>query len=133
MAKEYGRRQRVNQLLKEEIAKLLLREVKDARIGAVTVSAVEASPDLMQANVYVQVPGDDARKAEALEGLASAAGFIRSRLGRDLRIRRSPELRFIIDRTQEHAARIHELLAEVERENETDSSQTDASQEEPEP
>ncbi len=129
MAKEYGRTQRVNQLLKEEIARLLLREVKDARIGAVTVSAVEASPDLMQANVYVQVPGDDARKAEALEGLASAAGFIRSRLGRDLRIRRSPELRFIIDRTQEHAARIHELLAEVESES---KSEEDSSQGEPE-
>lgn len=129
MGKEYGRTQRVNQLLKEEIARLLLREVKDIRIGAVTVSAVEASPDLMQANVYVQVPGDEARKAEALEGLASAAGFIRSRLGRDLRIRRSPELRFVIDRTQEHAARIHELLAEVESEHENEK---DPPQDEPE-
>ncbi len=126
MAKEYGRTQRVNQLLKEEIARLLLRDVKDARIGAVTVTAVRVSPDLMQANVYVQVPGDDTRKTEALEGLASAAGYMRSRLGRELRIRRSPELRFIIDRTQEHAARIHELLAEVESENEEGSSEGEA-------
>ncbi len=129
MAKEYGRTQRVNQLLKEEIASLLLRDVKDARIGAVTVTAVRASRDLMQANVYVQVPGDDRRKAEALEGLASAAGFIRSRLGRDLRIRRSPELRFVIDRTQEHAARIHELLAEVEAETEHEDADEEGSSE----
>lgn len=125
MAKEYGRTQRVNQLLKEEIASLLQREVKDARIGAVTVTAVRVSPDLMQATVYVQVSGDDARKAEALDGLSSAAGFIRSRLGRDLRIRRSPELRFLIDRTQEHAARIHELLAEVEAEDEEGSPESE--------
>lgn len=125
MAKEYGRTQRVNQLLKEEIASLLQREVKDARIGAVTVTAVRVSPDLMQATVYVQVTGDAARKAEALDGLSSAAGFIRSRLGRDLRIRRSPELRFLIDRTQEHAARIHELLAEVEAEDEEGSPESE--------
>ncbi len=125
MAKEYGRTQRVNQLLKEEIAGLLQREVKDGRIGAVTVTAVRVSPDLMQATVYVQVPGDEARKAEALDGLSSAAGFIRSRLGRDLRIRRSPELRFLIDRTQEHAARIHELLAEVEAEDEEGSPESE--------
>ncbi len=116
MAREYARTQRVKQLLKEEISRLLQREVKDVRIGMVTVTDVEVSPDLMQATVYVQLPGDDARKAEALKGLASAAGFIRSRLGRELRIRRSPELRFLIDRTQERAARIHELLADVQAE-----------------
>lgn len=112
MAREYARTQRVAQLLKEEIAQLLQREVKDARIGLVTVTDVTVTRDLKYADVYVYVPDKD-RRAKALEGLTSAAGFIRSRLGRELRIRRMPELRFVMDRTQDQAARIHELLSEV--------------------
>lgn len=113
MAREYARTQRVAQLLKEEIATLLQREVKDARIGQVTVTDVRVTRDLKYADVYVYVPDED-RRAKALEGLMSAAGFMRSRLGRELRIRRMPELRFLVDRTQDHATRIHELLSQVE-------------------
>ena len=114
MSKEYSRSQRLAQLLKEEISRLLQREVKDARIGTAIVTDVEVTPDLKYATVYVQVSGDDERKEEALEGLASAAGFMRTRLGRELRIRRAPELRFELDRSQERAQRIHELLSQVE-------------------
>ena len=114
MKKEYSRTQRLGPLLKEEISHLLQREVKDVRIGDVTVSDVVVTPDLKEATVYVQISGDEARKVEAISGLSSAAGFIRSRIGRGLRIRRTPELHFEIDRTQERAARIHELLAEID-------------------
>lgn len=114
MAREYARTQRVRQLLKEEVSRLLQREVKDARIGMVTVTDVEVSSDLKYATIYVQLSGDDQRAAEALDGLDSASGFLRSRLGRELRLRRIPELRFVIDRTHERAARIHQLLSEVE-------------------
>ncbi len=113
MAKEYPRTQRVRQLLKEEISRLLQRDVKDVRIGMVTVTDVEVTRDLKYATVYVNMAGDDARKSEALKGLSSAAGFLRSRLGRELRIRRVPELRFKLDRTHEYATRISKLLAEV--------------------
>jgi ribosome-binding factor A len=113
MAREFTRTQRVNKLLREEISRLLQHEVKDARVGMVTISDVEVSPDLKYATVYVQAPGGEDRKAEALAGLRSAAGFLRSRLGRELRLRRIPELRFEIDRAPEHAARIAQLLAEV--------------------
>ncbi len=113
MRREYSRTERLGQLLREEISRLLQREVKDVRVGQVLVTAVEVSPDLKYATVYVLAPGDDVRKAEALEGLASAAGYMRSRLGRELRVRRTPELRFVLDRTQERAARIEELLAEA--------------------
>lgn len=113
MAREYARKLRVAKLLKEEISRLLQREVKDARIGMVTVTDVEVTADLKYATVYFQASGDKGRKTEALEGLSSAAGFLRSRLGRELRLRRVPELRFAIDPTQEKAARIAELLAEV--------------------
>ncbi len=118
MARSYSRTQRLARLLREEISQLLQREVKDTRVGLVTVSEVEVSSDLKYATVYVQAPGDEAEKSETLKGLASAAGFLRSRLGRELRIRRAPELRFVIDRTQERAARIHQLLADVETEAE---------------
>ena len=94
------------------------REVKDIRIGPITVTDVEVILDLKHATVFVQVTGDEVRKTEALRGLASAAGFIRGRLGRELRIRRTPELHFQVDRTQERAARIHQLLSEVEAEGE---------------
>lgn len=114
MKKGYSRTQRLGPLLREEIARLLQREVKDTRIGDVTISEVVVTPDLKEATVFVQVHGDEGRKTEAIAGLSSAAGFIRSRVGRELRIRRTPELHFKIDRTQEHAARIHELLAEVD-------------------
>jgi len=123
MAKEFNRTQRLGQLLKEEISRLLYREVKEPRIGSVTITDVTVTPDLMQATVYVQVPGDDERKREALEGLSSAAGFMRSQLGRDLRIRRIPELHFEVDRTQERAARINELLAQVAEDTEEDGDE----------
>ena len=67
---------------------------------------------------------DEERRVETLEGLKSAAGFMRTRLGRDLRIRRTPELRFILDRTQDHAARIHQLLSEVGPIEEPDEGET---------
>lgn len=114
MPKQYSRTQRLRQLLKEEISRLLQREVKDARVGMVTVTDVEVTTDLKQGTVYVEIPGEEAGKAEALAGLNSAAGFIRSRLGRELRIRRAPELTFVLDRTQERAARIHKLLADAD-------------------
>lgn len=114
MKKEYSRTQRLGPLLREEISRLLQREVKDVRIGDVTVSDVDVTADLKEATVYVQILGDEARKAEAIAGLSSAAGFIRSRIGRSLRIRRTPELHFEVDRTQERAARIHELLAGID-------------------
>lgn len=113
MRKQFSRTQRVSQLLKEEISQLIQREVKDARIQRVTVSDVEVSPDLKHATVYVQTVGDVQQAADVLAGLGSAAGFIRSRLGRELRLRRIPELRFRIDRTHERAARIAQLLQEV--------------------
>jgi ribosome-binding factor A len=123
MPRQYSRKQRVSQLLKEEISRLLQREVKDARIGAVTITDVEASSDLKHATVYFQTLGDAGAKEQSLKGLASAAGFLRTRLGRDLRLRRIPELRFVVDDTQERAARIHELLSEVEAAGDMDEEE----------
>jgi ribosome-binding factor A len=105
--------ERVNHLLREELATLMLRSAKDPRLASVSIMAVKATSDLKFATVYVRAGGDDAALAEALEGLTSAEGFLRRELGRRLHIRRIPELRFEADRTLEHARRIESLLEEI--------------------
>ncbi|MGH7545621.1 MAG: 30S ribosome-binding factor RbfA [Gemmatimonadota bacterium] len=114
MARSYERTDRVNALLREELSELLRRgAVKDPRVGTVTITAVEASRELDVARVFVQLFGDDTRRTEALEGLQHAAGYLRTRLGRTLRLRKVPELRFEWDPTLDRASRIERLLAEI--------------------
>lgn len=101
---------RVNQLLKEEVSLLLQRELKDPRLGFVTVTEVETSKDLRVAKVFVSVLGDEAQWASSLAALASARGFIRAWLRDHLDLRVTPDLDFRPDRSMEHAARIQSLL-----------------------
>lgn len=105
--------ERLNEQLKREIAVLVSTGLRDPRIGAVTITAVRTTPDLNLARVLVRLTGSDAEKAEALSGLDRAAPFLRRSLGRELRIRRVPELEFVEDQSIERAARIEELLSEV--------------------
>lgn len=105
--------QRLNEQLKREISAVIRREVRDPRVGVVTVTDVDVTPDLAFARVYVRPMGDDEERASALEGLEAAAPHIRHQLGQDLRIRRVPELHFERDRTLERAMRIEEILEEV--------------------
>lgn len=113
MARSFERTKRVNELLREEVAELIRHDVKDPRVGVVTITAVETSRELDVARVYVHLFGDEGRRAEALAGLQKAAGYLRSRLGRRLRLRKVPELRFQWDETLERASRIERLLAEI--------------------
>ena len=107
---EYKRADRVNELLREEIS-LLVRKLKDPRIGFVTITGVEVTDNLRHAKVYVSVMGEDeTARAETLEGLHSAAGFIRRELGRVLTIRRIPELAFRYDESVERGTRMDALL-----------------------
>jgi ribosome-binding factor A len=85
-------------------------------VGFITVTAVQVTNDLSHATVMVSVPGDDAARDRALEGLRSAAGFLRSRAAKTLTTRTVPELHFELDRGLAHAARIDELLNELRRE-----------------
>jgi ribosome-binding factor A len=101
---------RVNQLLKEEVSLLLQRELKDPRLGFVTVTEVETSKDLRVAKVFVSVLGEEAQWASSLAALASARGFIRAWLRDHLDLRVTPDLDFRPDRSMEHAARIQSLL-----------------------
>ncbi|MGH7579919.1 MAG: 30S ribosome-binding factor RbfA [Gemmatimonadales bacterium] len=102
--------------IRQVIADALAREVRDPRVGVVTVTGVLVTNDLSHARVMVSVPGDDAEKAKAMQGLQSAAGFLRTRAARSLTTRTVPELHFELDKGVEHAARIEELLASIRRE-----------------
>lgn len=104
---------RVNQLLLEELASLLRTESKDPRVRTVTITGVETTADLKHADVFVRTLGGAVPVDEAIAGLKSAEGFLRRRLGRNLHLRRIPELRFIADHTLEHARRIEDLLDEA--------------------
>ena len=99
--------------MKQEIADILMRKIKDPRIGFVTVTDVVVSDDLRNAKVFVSVYGSTERTA-SLKGLESAAAFIRSELGRRMRMKFVPELLFRYDDSAERGAHIMELLHEIE-------------------
>ena len=101
---------RVNQLIKEEVSLVLQRELKDPRLGFVTVTEVETAKDLRVAKIFVSVLGDDAQWEGSLAALTHARGFIRRWLRDHLDLRVTPELSFRPDRSMAHAARIQELL-----------------------
>ena len=109
----YRRTDRINELLREEIAVLVRDEVRDPRVGLATVTAVETSPELDHAKVYITTLGDEEERAAVLTGLRSAAPFVRSQLSKRLHMRRIPELHFEIDRVLEEAMRIEALLREA--------------------
>ncbi|MBN2370068.1 MAG: 30S ribosome-binding factor RbfA [Vicinamibacteria bacterium] len=118
------RMERVAEEIREEVARILGGEVKDPRLGFVTVTRVEATPDLKLARVHVSVLGDDAQRRRSLSAMRQASGFIRRRLSNRIRLRHSPELRFEYDAGVDAAARVAELL---EKAREESSEQDDES------
>ena len=107
------RSDRVAEALQELIADLLLREIKDPRIGLVTVTHVTISPDLRHARVFFSCLGDEAQRNQSLRGLRSAAGFVRSQVARRLNLRVAPEIVFALDPGPEQAERIARLLKDT--------------------
>jgi ribosome-binding factor A len=105
------RLERVNQLIKEEISMLLQRELKDPRLGFVTVTEVDVTPDLKHAKVYVSVLGPEERWVSSFQALDSARGFVWKWLRRHLDLRATPDIAFRPDRSMEHAAHIQSLLS----------------------
>lgn len=103
--------ERVNQLIKEEISRVLQREVKDPRLGFVSVTDVEVTKDLRLAKVYISVLGSEEQWKASLAALESAGGFIHNWLRHHLSLRVTPSLVFRPDRSMAHAAQIQGLLA----------------------
>jgi ribosome-binding factor A len=104
---------RLNEQFKRELAELIRTELRDPRVGLVTITGVEVAADLGSARVFVRTGGGEVALASSLEGLEAAAPFLRSALGRVLSIRKIPELRFHEDRSLEQARRIERILSEV--------------------
>jgi ribosome-binding factor A len=116
----HGRRiDRIEEQFRIELSEVIERELHDPRIGLTTVTAVKVSPDLRHCRVFVTVLGDETQRKKALEGLRSAASFIRRSLSKRLQhMRRMPELSFDYDETVEKGIRIEELLDQIKHEPE---------------
>ena len=107
------RTERLAEEIREEVALLIASELKDPRIGFVTVTRVEVTPDLRTARIYVGVLGTEKQRTTSLAGLKQGAGFLRRALGRTLRLRYTPELLFQYDEGLEASDRVAKLLAEI--------------------
>ncbi len=113
---EFKRAQRVGGLVLEEISTILQREIRDPRIGFVTVTKVSVTDDLRNAKIFVSVMGNEEEKKNSLKGLHSATGYIRKELGHRMQLRHVPELLFKLDDSMEKSARISSLLSGLEKE-----------------
>lgn len=105
-----ARMRRVNEVIREVLGVAISTELKDPRIGFVTVTDVDTAPDLRAARVYVSVLGTEEEREETLAGLASAHGFLQGRIGNELRIKRTPTLTFSYDDTIEKGVRMSQML-----------------------
>ncbi len=116
MRKNSIKNTRINGEVQKELSTLISREIKDPRINPMTsVVAVEVSPDLKTARVYISVLGDDESKASTLKGLKSAASFMRGQLAKSLNLRNTPELSFVIDNSIEYGVHMSKLIDEVNK------------------
>ena len=106
------RMRRVNEAVREVLSAAITNELKDPRIGFVTVTTVDTSPDLRHAHVYVSVLGDERARADSLKGLASSHGYLQGRVATELRLKHTPQLDFRYDDSIERGMRITELLRE---------------------
>jgi ribosome-binding factor A len=103
---------RVNESIKEVLG-ATLPELKDPRIGFITVTGVETSPDLRHARVFVSVLGSERKRERSLQGLNAAHGMLQARLARELRMKRTPQLTFEYDPTVERGVRMSKLIDEL--------------------
>ena len=106
-----NRMRRVDEAIREVLSDAVLADLKDPRIGFVTVTDVKTTPDLRRARVYVTVLGDAAKREAALAGLQSAHAILQRRVNAEMRMKRTPTLEFAYDDTTDRALRVEELLA----------------------
>ncbi|MGI2903832.1 30S ribosome-binding factor RbfA [Tolypothrix sp. VBCCA 56010] len=122
---------RVAELIKREVSQMLLSGIKDDRVGTgmVSVTDVDVSGDLQHAKIYVSIYGTDEAKAETMAGLKSATGYVRSELGARVRLRRTPEVVFVEDRSIERGNKVLSLLNQIQnnrpKENQVPDDSTD--------
>src|SRR5690242_12440175 len=115
-----GRMRRVDEAVREVLSDAIAKDLRDPRVGFVTVTGVKTSPDLRHARVYVSVLGDDPEREATLEGLRSAHGFLQKRVAGELTLKHTPALTFIYDESVDRGMRITQLLAETAPTEESD-------------
>jgi ribosome-binding factor A len=112
--------ERISSLIKREVSQMLVSGIKDDRVGAgmVSITDVDVSGDLQHAKIFVSIYGTDAARAETMEGLLSAAKYVRSELGHRMKLRRTPDIYFQEDRSIERGTNMLTLLNKITRERE---------------
>ncbi|EEQ48647.1 ribosome-binding factor A [Selenomonas flueggei ATCC 43531] len=105
--------EKVQELMKQEISDIIFNELKDPRIGFVTVTSVACTEDLREAKIYVSVMGDEKKARDTLNGLNSSLGFVRREIGKRIRLRFTPEISFALDTSLNYSDHIQRLLNEI--------------------
>lgn len=113
------RPERIANEIRESVSEIIRDELKDPRIGFVTITRVEVTPDIRNAKIYFSCLGEDDAKKSAAEGLNSAVGFIRKGLGERLRLRFTPELLFRLDESTEYSIHLNEIFDKIRKEKES--------------
>ena len=108
--------EKLQELIKQEVGKMLLYDIKDPRIGFVTVTDVEMTGDLRAAKIFVSIMGNEEKVKESMEGLQSALGFIRREIGKRIKIRFTPEISFALDTSLDYSEHIQKILLNIEKE-----------------
>ena len=107
--------EKLQELIKQEVSKMLLYDIKDTRIGFVTVTDVEMTGDLREAKIYVSIMGGEEKVQESLEGLQSALGFIRREIGKRIRLRFTPTISFALDTSLDYSEHIQKILLNINK------------------
>jgi ribosome-binding factor A len=118
MVQEFSRTQRVGGQIQRELARIIQQELRDPRLGLVTISAVEVSKDMAHAKVFITLMNPDQDVSETLKVLKKASGFLRRELGKSIQLRVLPELHFVYDSSLDEGTRISALLDAVAAERE---------------
>ena len=117
MRKNSIKNTRINEEVLRDLSNIIRGEIKDPRIDPLTsVVAVEVAPDLKSCKAYISVLGDDASQQDTIAGLKSAEGYIRSKLAKNINLRNTPEIRFIMDQSIEYGVNMSKLIDDVNRE-----------------
>ncbi len=116
----YKRAERVGDLLREIISEIILKDLNDPRLDLITITEVEITDDLKIATVFFSAMGNKTKEEESLCGLQRAAGYIKRRLGKELRLRYIPQLVFKIDRSFDYGSKIDRLLKDLQEEKDRD-------------
>lgn len=125
MKKNSHRIIRINEELKHELAKIIRQDLKDPRVDSLTsVLAVDTTPDLKQAKIYISVLGDKEKGQATIEGLTSSTGFIRRELARRINLRNTPELAFQLDHSIEYGIKMSKLIDEVQADSDNKKGQS---------